>query len=250
MIEKVTGFIVSTVSFKDTSLILNIFTKEYGLIGVMGRGVKSMKNRLRALTQQFTYGFFYIYYKENKLSLLKDADIINPLEYLHGDITLIGYLNYISELASQVYKESEEKLLFDLLIEIILKMNEGLDPEVLMNIFEIKCLPFLGVGILLDECSKCGSTKNIVTIDGDAGGLICRNCYRNERVVSIKSIKLLRLYFYIDVKSITKLDIAKENKEEIDTFLNIYYRRYTGMYLKSKDFLQKLKEPPLVEKEA
>jgi len=63
MITKVTGFIVSTVSFKDTSLILNIFTKEYGLIGVMGRGVKSMKNRLRALTQQFTYGFFYIYYK-------------------------------------------------------------------------------------------------------------------------------------------------------------------------------------------
>jgi len=242
MITKVTGLIVSTVAYGDSSLILNIFTKEYGLIGVMGKGVKQIKSRLRALTQQFTYGYFYIYYKEEKLSTLKDVDIINPLITLHSDITLIGYLNYVVELSTQTFKECNNLKIFDLMISVILKMNEGLDKEVLTNILEIKCLPFLGVGILLDECAKCGSKKEIVTIDGDAGGLLCKNCYRNELIVSLKTIKLIRMFYYVDLNSIKKLDIKEENKKEIEEFLNTYYSRYTGLYLKSKDFLKNLKK--------
>lgn len=241
MISKVTGFIVSTVDFRDTSLVLNIFTREYGLIGVMAKGVKSIKNRLRASTQKFTYGSFYIYYKEGKLSTLKDVDIINPLCKIHEDIVLIGYLNYVSELASQVYKESEAKELFDLFELVLLKMNEGFDARVLTNIFEVKCLPYLGVELSLSSCIKCGTTKDIVTICGDAGGLICKNCYRGEKLVSIKTIQLLRIYDKIDLRSITKLDIKEENTKEIERFLTIYYTRYTGMYLKSRDFLEKLK---------
>lgn len=242
MITKVTGFIVSTVPFKDTSLILNIFTKEFGIIGVLGKGVKKIKSPLRALTQKFTYGFFYIYYKEEKLSTLKDVDLIDPLIKIHSDILVIGYVNYIVELAVQVYKESETKELFELLTAIIIKMNEGLDPEVLTNIFEVKCLPFLGVGIELNECCKCGNKKDIVTIDGDAGGLICKNCYQKERLVSIKSIQLIRMFALVEIKSISKLEIQEERKKEINTFIETYYSRYTGMYLKSKDFLENLKK--------
>ncbi len=242
MITKVTGFIVSTVNFRDTSLVLNLFTKEYGLIGIMAKGVKRMNHPLRALTQKFTYGIFHIYYKEGKLSLLKDIDVLDTFSYLHEDITRIGYLNYITELVTQVYKESENEKLFDLFLEVVFKMNEGLDPLVLTNILEIKCLPLLGVGILLDECVKCGNTTSIVTIDGDKGGFICKNCYQNEKLVSIKSIQLIRMYYYVDVKNIQKLEIKKEQKEEINSFLETYYNRYTGLYLKSKEFLEKLKD--------
>ncbi len=242
MIEKVMGFVVSTVNFGDSSLILNILTKEHGLIGVMGKGVKQMKSPLRSSAQKFTYGYFYIYYKKEKLSLLKDIDVIDSFRHLHEDITLIGYLNYVAELVTQVYKESESTLLFDLMMSIIFKMNEGLDPFVLVNILEIKCLPFLGVGIVLDACIKCGRTTDIVTIDGDVGGLICKNCYRKEKIVSLKTIQLLRMYYYIDIASITKLEIHAQQKEEIDEFLTVYYHRYTGMYLKSKEFLKKIQD--------
>ena len=74
MITKVEGIIVSETPYGDTSKIINLYTKEYGIIGVMCKGAKSMKSRLRALTMKFTYGSFYIYYKEDKLSILKDVD--------------------------------------------------------------------------------------------------------------------------------------------------------------------------------
>ena len=242
MIEKLEGVIVRTTSYGETSLVLEIFTKEKGLIGVMAKGVKSLKSKLRASTMKFTYGFFYVYYKEGKLSILKDVDVINPLQVIHQDITLIGYLNYIVELSVQVFKESENSDIFPLMMATILKMNEGYDSLILVNILETKCLPYLGVGLNLDGCMRCGSTHNIVTIDGDVGGLICKNCYQNEKLVKTKSIQLLRIYEKISISSISKLDIKEENTKEIKKFLNTYYNRYTGMYLQSKDFLKKLSD--------
>lgn len=242
MIEKLEGVIVRTTSYGETSLVLEIFTKEKGLIGVMAKGVKSLKSKLRASTMKFTYGFFYVYYKEGKLSILKDVDVINPLQVIHQDITLIGYFNYIVELSVQVFKESENSDIFPLMMATILKMNEGYDSLILVNILETKCLPYLGVGLNLDGCMRCGSTHNIVTIDGDVGGLICKNCYQNEKLVKTKSIQLLRIYEKISISSISKLDIKEENTKEINEFLNTYYNRYTGMYLQSKDFLKKLSD--------
>ena len=103
-------------------------------------------------------------------------------------------------------------------------------------------LDYLGVAINLDSCHKCGRTNNIVTIDGDAGGYICKNCLTNEPLVSPKTIKMLRMYYYVDINSITDLKISANTKKEIDNFLTKYYDRYTGLYLKSKDFLTKIKK--------
>ena len=242
VITKVEGFIVKTTNYGETSLVIELFTKEYGLIGIMGKGVKSLKSKLRAATMKFTYGFFYIYYKEGKLSILKDVDIIDPFYHIHEDITLIGYVNYIAELSYQVYKESESQDIYPLMISSLKKLNEGLNPLVLTNILEMKYLPYLGVGIDLSGCVKCGNPFDIVTIDGDVGGLLCKNCYTTQRIVKKKTIQLLRIYDQISIPSINKLDIKKENIEEINRFLNVYYNRYTGMYLQSKDFLQKLSQ--------
>ena len=47
----------------ETSKIINVFTKEYGTIGIMCKGAKSLKSKLRSSTMKLTYGKFYIYYK-------------------------------------------------------------------------------------------------------------------------------------------------------------------------------------------
>ena len=186
------------------------------------------------------YTYFYIYKKEDKLSLLKDVDIIDSFFQIHSDIILLGYLNYISELTSQVFKESNDSEIYPFFITTLKKLNQKLDPLVLTNILEIKYLDFLGVGLNLDSCSKCGDTLHIITIDADAGGYLCQKCLTNEKIVSLKTVKMLRMYYYVSIQSITKLNISEETKQDINQFLTKYYDRYTGIYLKSKDFLKKI----------
>ena len=233
MLEEVEGFIFKETPYGDTSKIINVFTKEHGLISIMCKGAKSIKSKNRAVTLRFTYAKFNIYYKENKLSTFASADVINPLKKINSDIILISYLSYLVDLTSQVLKQSGDKAIYEDFINTVLKLDAGLDPLVLMNILEIKFLNYLGVGINLDECVECGNKTNIATIDGDKGGFVCLNCLTNERIVDKKVIQMLRMYYYVNIKSITKLEIADNIKEEINFFLNTYYDRYTGLYLKN-----------------
>jgi len=238
MLREIEGIIIKETSYGETSKIIDVYTKD-GIIGIMCKGAKALKSPFRATTLKFTYARFIIYYKENKLSLLKSVDIINPLNMIKNDIVLLSYLNYLTELTSQVVKQTNDDIYEDFIITI-LKINEGLDPLIMSNILEIKYLDYLGVGLNLSECIGCGKTKDIVTIDGDRGGFICSSCYQNEIIVEPKTIELLRMYYYVEIKSITKLKISDKVKKEINNFLDTYYERYTGLYLKSKCFLKKL----------
>lgn len=240
MLRKVMGIIVSVTSYGETSLILNVFTKDLGVIGVMAKGAKNIKSKLRSYVMPFTFGYFYIYYKENKLSTLKEVDIIDQFKNIHEDITLISYLNYIVSLSYECYKESKVNNIFNIMIEGLKKIDDKLDPMVISNIIEVKYLDYLGVGINLDSCSICGNNKDIITISLDDGGLICKNCLNDQTIYNIKMVKLLRMYYYVDIKNIGKLDIKDDIKNNINMFLSMYYDKYTGIYLKSKNFLNKI----------
>ena len=240
MIKKLEGIIVSEVDYKESSKIINIYTKEEGIIGCLARGSKRLKSNLSGVSSKFTYGYFHINYNENKLSKLVDVDIIDNLTNIRGDIELISYMSYITDLTYQVVKQNNDLDIFNIFISTVLKLNEKKNPLILTNILELKYLDYLGVGLNLDSCVKCGSKKNIVTLDPDEGGYICQNCYTNERILDPKSIKLIRMYYLIDINSISDISIKKEIANEINYFLDKYYERYTGLYLKSKDFLKKL----------
>ena len=155
-------------------------------------------------------------------------------------ITLISYLSYLTELTYQVVKQNDAPEIFDLFIATIQKINEKQDPLIMTNILEIKYLDYLGVSLNLESCIKCGSKKKIITISPTEGGYICQNCYRNEKILPPKAIKLIRMYLLVDIKSITKINISKDIAFAINNFLENYYEKYTGLYLKSKEFLKRI----------
>lgn len=240
MLREVEGFILTETPYGETSKIINVFTKDYGIIGIMCKGAKSLKSKNRVSTMRLNYAKFNIYYKKDKLSQLVSADILNPLKKIKSDIVLISYLNYLAELTNQVIKQSNNLAIYDEFIAAILKIEEGLDPLVITNILEIKYLAELGVLFSLDECVICGSKTSIATIDADKGGFICLNCLTNEVIVDKKVIKMLRMYYYVNIKSISNIKIEDDIKNVINKFLDMYYERYTGLYLNSKNFLKNL----------
>ena len=238
---KVKGIIISDTNYSESSKILNVLTKEYGLIGIIAKGCRNLKSKLRSVSTKLTYGYFYINYKENSLSTLLEVDVLNDFKTIKTNLTKIGYALYLVDFARQVEMENKDEQIFNILEAALVKIEEGFDPGIITNIVELKYLSFLGVRPELNKCSKCGSTKNIVTISGDSGGYICKNCYTNEYITDEKTVKLLRMFEFVDISKIKELNILDRNKKEIDTFLESYYLRYTGLYLKSQDFLSQIK---------
>ena len=170
-------------------------------------------------------------------------DIDKPKEEAKQDIRdfieKISYASFLIDLTNQVYKQCEDASLYDLLISSLIKINDNFNPLIITNIIELKYLEYLGVMPNLNGCSICGS-KSVVTLSSDKGGYLCSKCHTNEPIVSEKAIKLVRMYTLVDINKIEKLDIKKEYVYQVNNFIDDYYDRYTGLYLKSKTFLKNI----------
>jgi len=242
MIEKIEGIVISEQAYGETSKIINILTPDRGIIGVMAKGARKLKSDLANVSGKLNYGYFNLYYKQDKLSTLVSADIIDAFKMIRKDITKISYASFLLELSNQVVKHSQSGHVFSLLISSLKKINEGFDPLVITNILELKYLDLLGVMPILDSCGGCGKTSNILTLSTIKGGYVCNSCHTIEKIVTEKTIKLIRMFYYVDINKISKLEISDVCKNEINEFLDNYYDQYTGLYLKSKSFLSDLKK--------
>ncbi len=240
-IISIEGIVISSTPFKESSKIINIFTKDKGIIGCIAKGAKGMKSKLRIPSEKFAYGVFHIYYKEKGLCTLIDADIKNYFINIKSDIMKVSYLTYICELASNVYKESNDNEVYNLMENAILKIEDEMNPKIITNILEVQFLEYLGISLNLDNCVSCGSTK-IATISLPRGGYICSKCRHNEPLVSEKVLKLLRLYYYVDISKISNLDIDMDVANMIDKLIDEYYEEYSGVYIYSKKILKTLEK--------
>lgn len=242
MFKKIEGIVVSEVDYKESSKIINILTPEYGIIGVIARGTKRVNSILKSVATKMTYGYFHVKYSGNGLSTLIEVDVIDMFKNIKKDINLMSYAVYLLELADRVYKHDESREVYDTLIASLKKIDEGYDYKIIANIFELKMLDHLGIRPVVDECVNCGSKHDIVTISSYKGGYLCKNCAAGEVIVNIKTIKLLRMFYYVDISKITKLDVSEKIQNELSQFIYDYYDRYSGIYLKSREFLKNLEK--------
>ena len=237
-IVDVKGLVLNETNYSDSSKILNVLTSEYGLIGIISKGCRNLKSKLRGASRKLVYGTFHFYYKENGLSTLISIDVISDYPKTIMNLENVVYASYLLDLTRQVVKQSKDSNILSLIVSALEKIESGLNPSDVTNILELKYLDFLGVSPLVTGCAVCGKTTNIVSLSPTAGGFICKDCYQNEGYYSEKAIKLLQMYYYVDLEKITKIDVNPKVNEEINKFLEDYYDRYTGIYLNSKKMLK------------
>ena len=86
MIKEIEGIIVSTVDYKESSKIINILTKEDGLIGAFAKGSKKLKSKIRETSNIMTYGIFHIKKINNGMPNLIEVDIIDNFKNIRKDL--------------------------------------------------------------------------------------------------------------------------------------------------------------------
>ncbi|MBR5662578.1 MAG: DNA repair protein RecO [Bacilli bacterium] len=241
MQTEVEGIVLKETPYSETSKIIQVLTKEYGLISIIAKGASSIKSSLRGLTIPFLYGKFSISYKENKLSILKTGSIIKLYGSKTKDLKLYAYISYLSELSYNVLKENNNLEIFEILKNGLDKIEDGFNPEVIKNIIEFKYLDYLGITPNFDICQKCNQIKDPYAIDGKIGGFICFDCYTNEIKVSSNYKKIINRFQNVDIKEIKEIKLSKEDQNIINNFLDEYYEKFSAIYINSKKFLNTFK---------
>ena len=246
MLQRVEGIVLRTNPYGESNLILTLLTRELGKIGVVARGAKKTNSRLASSSQLFTYGSFLIQ-KGSGLGTLSQGEIIHSFRDLREDLVATSYASLLVELTDKAVEEKKNNpFLFELLYQLLNYMNEGTDAEVLAYIYLTKMIPVLGLHPFFDECINCGCSANdclFVAFSVKEGGFLCQNCKQIDNYsfkVSEKVVKLLRLFYHFDVHRLGKIEVSEGTKKQLQTLLFAYYDEYSGIYLKSRKFLEQL----------
>ncbi|MFD2704149.1 DNA repair protein RecO [Salibacterium lacus] len=243
MLEKAEGIVLRTFAYGETNSILKLFTREAGKISVMARGAKKPKSRLAAVAQPFVYAYF-LYYRSTGMKTLNQGDTIDSFRTVRYDIVRTAYASYIAELLDKLTEEQEKNpFLFELVLQLLQRMNEEDDAEVLVRIFEMKMTAQAGIKPVLEKCTHCGSQEGTFHFSVKEAGFLCHRCFHvDERRIAIqpKTVQLLRTFFHLDIGRFGDISIGRKTKDEIRLVLDSYYQEYTGLQLKSKRFLEQM----------
>lgn len=243
MLQKCEGIVIRTNDYGETNKIVTLYTREWGKVGVMARGAKKPNSRLAAITQLFTYGYFLVQ-KSSGLGGLQQGEIISSFRNMKEDIFLTAYASYIIELTDKCTDDKKPNpYAFELLFQSLNYINEGFDPEIIMNIYEVKMLNSLGLHPTLNGCASCGSTDGTFAFSIREGGFLCHRCLHKDPYhykISPATVKLLRLFYFIDLSRLGNISVKDETKKELKRIISAYYDEYSGLHLKTKGFLKQL----------
>lgn len=138
--------------YRDTSLLLEVFSKEHGRLGLVARGARSAKSRWRGQLQGFT-PLLLSWSLRGELGTLTDLEM-QGLSGACGGRQLLSAC-YLNELIMRLTtRHDPHPMLFDAYAEALGKLGANEEPA--LRLFEKRLLQELGYGLLLDREADTG----------------------------------------------------------------------------------------------
>jgi len=245
-IQKTEAFVLKTQPFRSSSLIVTFFTRSFGKIRAVVKGVRSEREMRGALFELFTRLEIVFYEKvRSDLHLLSEAFILESQDRLRTDLATISYASYLSELVDRVTEvhDPHEKI-FDLL-DFSFRFLGSLAPEDLVRLFEVKLLHEVGWLPYLEGCLACQDTKlEAGFFSIQQGALFCSRCARDQRdarPISREALAAIRHAVRHDLETGLKHRIGSGARKEIGTLLEQFLLYRLGGPLKSRGFLKSIR---------
>jgi DNA repair protein RecO (recombination protein O) len=155
-----TGIVVRSIRHGETSLILTVFTREKGRVGLMAKGARSKaKIGAAAGLALFTEAQFVYYHKAGRdLQLLKEWSILSPHLGLREDFDRVTVASAVAELLSRTMKDDDpHPELYDAAVETLASLDERpASPLPFLWAFELNLFRELGFELRLTECAESG----------------------------------------------------------------------------------------------
>lgn len=149
MLHKTKGVVFRFTKFRETSIIVTVFTELFGLQSYMVNSVRSAKGKM-ALFQPLTLLDMVVYHRENaNINRIKEVKCLHPYETLHRDIRKSAIALFLNEVLNKTVKEeSHSAEMFQFISQSLMQLD--LMPDRFENfhlVFLIHLSRLLGFGI-------------------------------------------------------------------------------------------------------
>lgn len=170
----------------DSDKIVVMYSKDYGLIRSVAKGVKQPKNKLGARMDNLMANSLQ-FSKGRSLDVVCQAQTLNSFKKIREDMLKLFCSSYISEVVSIFGLENDPtsvdtyNLLYDAL-ESISSLNQKKDVLLVVLKFQLKIMKILGIYPELNKCLACGKklADEDMFFSQEYCGVFCSNCNREH----------------------------------------------------------------------
>lgn len=149
-------FVLHQRPFRETSIIMDVLSRDHGRISVIAKGSKQGKKSQSALLQPYQ-PLLMSWLGRSELQTLTAVEADGPAYLLQSKAALCGL--YVNELMVKLLPQGEaEPELFAAYQQVLYRLQESNDHEVILRLFEKKLLSHLGYGLVIDREVETGET--------------------------------------------------------------------------------------------
>lgn len=221
------GVVIREMRYLDSSKILTVFTRDYGKISVLARGVfrpKSQNTNSAVLFSRSELNFF----RGRNFFYLSSSNVLHLNYVLRTDHLKFLYASYFSELINESLPLEDTNIplygMFVKALELLDASSQGFLS--LIVAFQIKLIAMLGYRPELRCCVSCGSHfSERWKFSLEESGLLCKKCFSVDPYalgVSLFVMKYAYEFLYMSFEDVMKIKISIEEFEALFSILNRY----------------------------
>ena len=236
------GLVLYNRLFREDDKLVKIFTETSGKHMFFVRHATNSK--LSSVIQPLILANFILKINNHGLSYIEDYKGVSLFKEINADIYKLAYATYLVSLADAAISDAVyDAPLFAFLIKTLELMDEGLDYEILTNIFEIQILDRFGVQLNFHDCVFCHRVGLAFDFSHRYSGLLCPEHYEKDpyRIHLDPYVPyLLNQFQTLHFDSLKTISVKPDMKQKLRKFIDEVYEDYIGLRLKSKKFIDDL----------
>jgi DNA repair protein RecO (recombination protein O) len=245
-IHKTEAIVLNKRDFRETSLIVNFYTRDFGKLTGLLKGIRKDPRKFASTLEPFSHNEIVFYQsRHSTLHLVSQCDIKNNFNNARAEISKVGAGSLVAELLhSLMPAEDKNEEIFNLALTALKELEINYNPDKITTIFKIKMLALSGFKPNFDSCVSCGSrllgqSKFSLSL----GGLLCSACHEKDfkaRAIFRGTTASILHIQKNDFKNTLNLGMNPVIKREMELLLNAFLNFHMERELKSQKVINKL----------
>lgn len=195
-------------------------------MGALQNGARRPKSLLMAGTQYLCFGE-YMLYKSASSYHINSCDTIEIFYPIRIDLDKLKFSAHITKIINDVTDENQNtyKILQLVLntLYIISETDKNLD--MVLSVFKLRLLCYLGFTPRIKECIKCRKTDNISFFSLYDSGFKCKDCGRVDKScieISDATVNAIKYIVMAPDKKIFSFNLSENSLKELELVTKLY----------------------------
>ena len=248
-IQKSEAIVLRRQDLRETSLILTYYTKDFGKIQGILRGVRGSRGLNGGGALEIFAHDEIVFYdrKSSDIFTTSQCDLIEFFNPIRQTLEKLAYATYIVELLDSVTTLGDKnEVVFELLLNSLKLLSTEASSRRVARIFEIKLLSVLGIMPALEACANCsGKVDSSAKFSVLQGGLICKKCFASDTSAfdilqgTVKFIEHIRA---LPFEKVARIKVANAVGKELESTLRKFLDYHIERRLKSLEFIKEIEK--------